>query len=151
MEVHARRYAYLSIGASLLTMALKFGAFFLTGSVGLFSDAVESVVNLTAGIIALMAIIAAHRPADQCHAYGHGKAEYFSSGMEGVLICLAASGYRLRFGPAFSESSAPRVPGSRHSRGCGGRSGKFRRGPGNAAGGQEPMTTSSWKPTPSTS
>lgn len=92
MLVHARRYAYLSIGASLLTMALKFGAFFLTGSVGLFSDAVESVVNLTAGIIALMAIIAAHRPADQCHAYGHGKAEYFSSGMEGVLICVAAAG-----------------------------------------------------------
>ncbi len=92
MEVHARRYAYLSIGASLLTMALKFGAFFLTGSVGLFSDAVESVVNLTAGIIALVAIIASHRPADQCHAYGHGKAEYFSSGMEGVLICLAATG-----------------------------------------------------------
>jgi cation diffusion facilitator family transporter len=92
MEVHARRYAYLSIGASILTMALKFSAFFLTGSVGLFSDAVESVVNLTAGIIALMAIIAAHRPADDCHAYGHGKAEYFSSGMEGVLICLAAAG-----------------------------------------------------------
>ena len=92
MLAHARRYAHLSIGASLLTMALKFGAFFLTGSIGLFSDAVESVVNLTAGIIALLAIIQAHRPADQCHAYGHGKVEYFSSGMEGVLICLAALG-----------------------------------------------------------
>jgi cation diffusion facilitator family transporter len=92
MQTHARRYAYLSIGASLLTMALKFGAFFLTGSIGLFSDAVESVVNLTAGIIALLAIIQAYRPADQCHAYGHGKIEYFSSGMEGVLICLAALG-----------------------------------------------------------
>lgn len=92
MQIHARRYAYLSIGASLLTMALKFGAFFLTGSVGLFSDAVESVVNLTAGVIALLAIIAAHRPADDCHAYGHGKAEYLSSGMEGALICVAAVG-----------------------------------------------------------
>lgn len=92
MQVHARRYAYLSIGASLLTMALKFGAFFLTGSVGLFSDAVESVVNLTAGVIALLAIVTAHRPADEGHAYGHGKAEYLSSGMEGVLICVAAAG-----------------------------------------------------------
>lgn len=92
MPAATRRYAYLSIGASLLTMALKFGAFFITGSVGLFSDAVESVVNLAAGVIALTAIILAHRPADQSHAYGHGKAEYFSSGMEGVLICLAAVG-----------------------------------------------------------
>lgn len=92
MLVHARKYAYLSIGASILTMALKFGAFFLTGSVGLLSDAVESVVNLTAGVIALMAIILAHRPADRSHSYGHGKAEYFSSGIEGVLICLAALG-----------------------------------------------------------
>ncbi|WP_028578295.1 cation diffusion facilitator family transporter [Desulfomicrobium escambiense] len=92
MQIHARRYAYLSIGASVLTMALKFGAFFLTGSVGLFSDAVESVVNLTAGVIALLAIVTAHRPADDCHAYGHGKAEYLSSGMEGALICVAAVG-----------------------------------------------------------
>ena len=92
MELHARRYAYLSIGASLLTMALKFGAFFLTGSVGLFSDAVESVVNLTAGVIALLAIVLAHRPADRSHAYGHGKVEYFSSGAEGILICVAALG-----------------------------------------------------------
>jgi cation diffusion facilitator family transporter len=92
MSSPARHYAYLSISASLLTMALKFGAFFITGSVGLFSDAVESVVNLAAGIIALTAIILAHRPADQSHAYGHGKVEYFSSGMEGILICLAAVG-----------------------------------------------------------
>jgi len=92
MLVHARKYAYLSIGASLLTMALKFGAFFLTGSVGLFSDAVESVVNLTAGVIALLAIILAHQPADHKHAYGHGKVEFFSSGVEGILICVAALG-----------------------------------------------------------
>ncbi len=92
MLAHARKYAYLSIGASLLTMALKFGAFFLTDSVGLFSDAVESVVNLTAGIIALLAIILAYQPADHSHAYGHGKVEYFSSGAEGLLICLAALG-----------------------------------------------------------
>lgn len=88
----ARKYAYLSIAASLTTMALKFGAFFLTGSVGLFSDAVESVVNLAAGIIALTAIILSQRPADGRHAYGHGKVEYFSSGAEGILVCLAAVG-----------------------------------------------------------
>ncbi len=92
MSHRARDYAYLSIAASLLTMALKFGAFFLTGSVGLFSDAVESVVNLTAGVIAVLAIVQAQRPADDSHAYGHGKAEYFSSGAEGVLICVAAAG-----------------------------------------------------------
>lgn len=92
MSLHARKYAYLSIGASLLTMALKFGAFFLTGSVGLFSDAVESVVNLTAGIMALVALVIAHRPADQSHPYGHGKIEFFSSGVEGTLICVAALG-----------------------------------------------------------
>jgi cation diffusion facilitator family transporter len=92
MSHRARDYAYLSIAASLLTMALKFGAFFLTGSVGLFSDAVESVVNLTAGVIAVLAIVQAQRPADHSHAYGHGKVEYFSSGAEGVLICFAAVG-----------------------------------------------------------
>lgn len=92
MSKDMRKYAYLSIAASLSTMALKFGAFFLTGSVGLFSDAVESVVNLAAGIIALTAIILSQRPADCDHAYGHGKAEYFSSGAEGILVCLAAIG-----------------------------------------------------------
>lgn len=92
MPDRAVRYAYLSIAASLLTMGLKFGAFTLTGSVALFSDAVESVVNLTAGLIALMAIILAQRPADHGHAYGHGKVEYFSSGAEGVLVCFAGFG-----------------------------------------------------------
>ncbi len=92
MSGQLRKYAYLSIAASVVTMALKFGAFFLTGSVGLFSDAVESVVNLAAGCIALMAIVVAHKPADSNHAYGHGKVEYFSSGMEGVLIIVAACG-----------------------------------------------------------
>lgn len=92
MPKRTRKYAYLSIAASLTTMALKFGAFFLTGSVGLFSDAVESVVNLAAGIIALTAIILSQRPADGHHAYGHGKVEYFSSGAEGILVCLAAVG-----------------------------------------------------------
>ena len=87
-----RRYAIYSVIASLLTLALKFGAWAMTDSVGLLSDALESIVNLTAGVLALTAITIAMRPADQEHAYGHGKAEYFSSGIEGVLIILAAFG-----------------------------------------------------------
>jgi cation diffusion facilitator family transporter len=87
-----RRYAIYSVIASLLTLGLKFGAWGMTGSVGLLSDALESIVNLTAGVLALTAITIAMRPADNEHAYGHGKAEYFSSGIEGVLIILAAFG-----------------------------------------------------------
>ncbi|MGE4420857.1 MAG: cation diffusion facilitator family transporter [Pseudodesulfovibrio sp.] len=85
-----KRYAVYSIGASILTLVLKFGAWGMTGSVGLLSDATESLVNLTAGVLALTAITIALRPADADHAYGHGKAEYFSSGIEGVLIIVAA-------------------------------------------------------------
>jgi cation diffusion facilitator family transporter len=85
-----RRYAAYSIAASLLTLALKFGAWAMTDSVGLLSDATESVINLAAGVLALSAITIALRPADHKHAYGHGKAEYFSSGIEGVLIIAAA-------------------------------------------------------------
>ncbi|BCS87874.1 cation diffusion facilitator family transporter [Pseudodesulfovibrio sediminis] len=87
-----KRYAVYSILASLLTLGLKFGAWAMTDSVGLLSDATESVVNLTAGVLALISIIIAMRPADQHHAYGHGKVEYFSSGTEGVLIIVAAFG-----------------------------------------------------------
>ena len=91
MKNHATiRMAYLSIATSIATMALKFGAWFLTGSVSLLSDAVESLVNLTAGLIALAALTIAARPADADHAYGHDKAEYFSSGAEGALILVAA-------------------------------------------------------------
>jgi len=91
MRNHATlRMAYLSIVTSIATMALKFGAWFLTGSVSLFSDAVESLVNLAAGLIALAALTIASRPADVDHAYGHDKAEYFSSGAEGALILVAA-------------------------------------------------------------
>jgi len=85
-----RRMAYLSIAASIATMGLKFTAFWLTGSVSLFSDAAESSVNLVAGLIALAAITVAGRPADEDHAYGHDKVEYLSSGAEGALILVAA-------------------------------------------------------------
>ena len=84
------RFAWLSIAAALLTLALKTAAYFITGSVGLLSDAVESIVNLIGGFMALAMLTVAARPADEDHAYGHSKAEYFSSGVEGGLILVAA-------------------------------------------------------------
>jgi cation diffusion facilitator family transporter len=82
--------ALLSIATSIATLALKFGAYFLTGSVSLWSDAIEALVNLAAGLVALGALTLAEQPADDRHAYGHDKAEYFSSGVEGALILVAA-------------------------------------------------------------
>src|SRR4051812_24554617 len=74
----ARPYILLSIGAAVLTISLKFGAFLLTDSVGLFSDAAESVINLVAAVAALAAVTVAERPPDAAHRYGYTKAEYFS-------------------------------------------------------------------------
>jgi len=84
------RFAWLTIAAALLTMALKTAAYLITGSIGLLSDAAESLVNLVGGIMALAMLTIAERPADEDHAYGHTKAEYFSSGLEGGLILIAA-------------------------------------------------------------
>lgn len=85
------RYAWLSIAAAAITITLKTSAYLLTGSVGLLSDALESVVNLVAALIALAMLGLASRPANERHAYGYAKAEYFSSGAEGALILLAAA------------------------------------------------------------
>ena len=87
----ARRYAWLSIAAAVITIGLKLAAYYLTGSVGLFSDAAESVVNLVAAVAALWALTFAVRPPDEEHAFGHNKAEYFSSGLESALIIIAAA------------------------------------------------------------
>jgi cation diffusion facilitator family transporter len=84
------RFAWVSIAAAILTIALKTAAYLITGSVGMLSDAIESVVNLIGGIMALAMLTVAARPADEDHAYGHSKAEYFSSGVEGGLILVAA-------------------------------------------------------------
>ncbi len=84
------RYAMLSIAAAIVTMALKGGAAWLTGSVGLLSDAAESLVNLVAAVVALIALKVAIKPADENHPYGHSKAEYFSAVVEGVMIFVAA-------------------------------------------------------------
>lgn len=84
------RFAWLSIAVALLTIGLKTSAYLLTNSVGLLSDALESIVNLIGALMALGMLTIAARPADENHTYGHSKAEYFSSGVEGTLILLAA-------------------------------------------------------------
>lgn len=83
-------FAWISIGAALSTIVLKGMAYWLTGSVGLLSDALESLVNLGAALLALWMLTLAARPPDEMHAYGYGKAEYFAGGAEGALILLAA-------------------------------------------------------------
>jgi len=80
----------LSVLAAILTLAMKGGAYWLTGSVGLLSDALESLINLVAALTALGCLTYAARPVDPSHTYGHEKIEYFSSGLEGVLILVAA-------------------------------------------------------------
>ena len=83
-------YAWLSIGAAVLTIGFKSAAYLFTGSVGLLSDAVESIVNLVGAVVALTMLTIASQPPDEEHNYGHSKAEYFSSGIEGTLILIAA-------------------------------------------------------------
>lgn len=85
------KFAWVSIGAAILTIVLKALAYYLTGSVSLLSDALESFVNLAGAIMALMMLFIAERPADELHEFGYSKAEYFSSGTEGALILLAAA------------------------------------------------------------
>lgn len=84
------RFAWLSIAAAIATMLLKGVAYLVTGSVGLLSDALESLVNLAGALMALAMLAVAARPPDEEHAFGHGKAEYFSAGVEGALILIAA-------------------------------------------------------------
>src|SRR5215210_2003775 len=85
------RFAWFAGAAAVLTIGLKAGAYLLTGSVGLLSDALESLVNLVAAIAALVALSVAEKAPDEEHAFGHGKAEYFSSGLEGALVLVAAA------------------------------------------------------------
>lgn len=92
LHASLKRYAWLSIAAALATILLKGWAWWITGSVGLLSDAIESFVNLGAAMMALAMLTLASLPADDNHSHGHGKAEYFSSAFEGVLILIAAAG-----------------------------------------------------------
>ncbi|MDI9331297.1 MAG: cation diffusion facilitator family transporter [Alphaproteobacteria bacterium] len=87
-----KRLMQVSVGVALLTILLKTAAWWVSGSVGLLSDALESLVNLAGAMFGLAMVMVASRPADEAHPYGHHKAEYFSSGFEGILIVGAALG-----------------------------------------------------------
>jgi len=89
-ERNLTRFAWLSIATAIVTIVLKAGAYYLTGSVGLLSDAAESVVNLVAGVVALIALTVAARPPDEHHNYAYTKAEYLSAVVEGAMIFVAA-------------------------------------------------------------
>lgn len=86
-----RKYAWLAIATAVVTMLLKAGAWAITGSVGLLSDAAESTVNLVAAIVALVSLSIAARPPDAGHHFGHTKAEYFSAALEGIMVFVAAA------------------------------------------------------------
>ena len=95
--MQVRSYLKLSIAVALATIALKTGAWWVTDSVSLLSDALESLVNLAGAMFALTMVTVADQPPDADHPYGHHKAEYFSSGFEGVLIMVAALLYDLTY------------------------------------------------------
>lgn len=101
------RAGWISLGAGLLILALKWVAYGLTGSIALYSDALESLVNVVAAAVAVFVLIVSARPADSDHAYGHSKAEYFSSGFEGALILVAAI---LIIGEAGGRLLEPKIP-----------------------------------------
>lgn len=86
----AKRMAAATVLVALVVLAIKYYAYVLTGSVALFSDALESIVNVVAGLVALWAVTVSYKPADSDHPFGHTKAEYFSAVVEGVLIVVAA-------------------------------------------------------------
>lgn len=107
MAESPRKYIYYSIAASIITMFLKTWAWYVTDSVGLLSDALETLVNLSAALFALVTLTLALKPADDDHTYGHGKAEYFSSGAEGMLILVAAVGIVYASVERFMSPSVP--------------------------------------------
>lgn len=105
------RYAWLSIAAAVVTLALKWAAYWLTGSVGLLSDALESFVNLGAAVLALWMLRLAASPPDEKHPYGLSKAEYFAAGIEGTLIVVAAAGIVASALPRLAHPQAIDLPG----------------------------------------
>src|SRR5262252_8441057 len=105
------RYALLSIAAAIATIALKGLAWWLTGSVGLLSDALESFVNLAAAVMAFSMLRLAASPPDKDYPYGFSKAEYLAAGIEGALIVLAAAGILYTAIPRLIEPRALEAPG----------------------------------------
>src|SRR6266852_4876030 len=91
-QPHLKYPIVISILAAVITLALKWLAYYLTSSVGLLSEAAESGVNLLAALTALASLWYSAQPVDTSHTYGHEKIEYFSSGLEGALILVAAAG-----------------------------------------------------------
>ena len=111
LDAPLTRYAWLSIAAAIVTLALKWTAYGLTGSVGLLSDALESFVNLGAAILALWMLRLAASPPDEKHPYGLSKAEYFAAGIEGTLIVVAAAGIVASALPRLAHPQAIELPG----------------------------------------
>ena len=104
------RYAWLSVGGALVTIAIKALAWRLTGSVGLLSDALESLINLAAALLALSMLRLAAAPPDEAHPYGRFKAEYFASGIEGALIVLAAAAIAVTAVPRLADPQPIAAP-----------------------------------------
>ena len=92
METRTARYAWLTVGVACVTLLVKSWAAYLTGSVGLFSDALESTINLATSLMLVIILRIAKAPPDSDHPYGHDKAEYFANGVQGTLILIAAVG-----------------------------------------------------------
>ncbi|HTQ77902.1 MAG TPA: cation diffusion facilitator family transporter [Burkholderiales bacterium] len=105
------RYAWVSVAAAVATIALKTLAWRLTGSVGLLSDALESLINLAAALLALSMLRVAAAPPDEAHPYGRYKAEYFASGIEGALIVLAAASIAYAAAPRLADPQPIATPG----------------------------------------
>nr|WP_189643286.1 cation diffusion facilitator family transporter [Deinococcus piscis] len=104
------RLAWGSVGIAALVLGLKWAAYLLTGSLALYSDALESIINVAAAAAALIALRVAARPADDNHPFGHSKAEYFSAVLEGVLIVLAALAILWEAGPKLLAPAAVELP-----------------------------------------
>ena len=109
--MNLERFAWLSVGAAFATIALKTLAWWLTGSVGLLSDALESIVNLAAALLAVTMLRVAASPPNENHPYGFSKAEYFAAGIEGALIVLAAAGILASAIPRLLEPEPLESPG----------------------------------------
>ena len=104
-----------SVVVAIGVLGLKYAAYAVTGSVALFSDALESIVNVVAGLVALWAVTVANRPADEDHPFGHHKAEYFSAVVEGVRIVLAAFLILNEPWNAYLDPQPRSTPGQRRS------------------------------------
>jgi cation diffusion facilitator family transporter len=110
MDRKLERYAWLSVGAALLTIAIKTLAWQVTGSVGLLSDALESLINLAAALLAVWMLRVAATPPDEAHPYGRFKAEYFASGVEGALIVVAAASIAVAAVPRLAAPQPIEMP-----------------------------------------